>query len=973
MMVVLALLFGLAGGAFWYVSRNPAPLAANWPEVVQRAIENQDFETAYSTLLRVRDQRPDDSAVIRTLAEVCVLRGELDEAVAWLERIPDTQPMLAADARFRAAQCSMRLYRRIQTQDFLREALERNPRLGDARRMLANLEVSFLRPREMREQIVRLDVQGQVTVQDVLLFCGGDNIRYDSVESIKKLEAFTQANPRDGVARAALAYFYLTRSARKQAEETLRLEPMSAEGGDLWRLDLGRAELLIDEGRYQEAAQRLEQLPPAADTLARTWLARGRAWRELGRNEAAHTAFSNACLVDPFDPDAFYSLARLLERDGRSEEARSPLERAKQLQHLVELVEYALNTEKGAVAPKTILEIAHQLRIVGRRREAYLCYRSLLEDADSGYAARQALESLEQEASAIPPVLQIAQPDELAAVTISSASVSPAEARPRLRGDFHFENRRYELRDVAADVGLTFSYFSGGTSKKLLLETLGGGVAVLDYDGDGWPDLFFAQGQSLSTEETHRPPALFRNQDGERFVDVVGSSGIATRGAYGHGVAVGDYDNDGFPDLFVCNYGPDLLFRNNGDGTFTEVTGAAGIRGDRWSTSAAFSDLDGDGDLDLYVATYVDLPLDKMPSCVRENDQPACGPGNYPAAPDVLWENLGNGRFRDAAESAGIDAPDGKGLGVIIADYENHGVPGIFVGNDTTANFFFRNDRPDAQPGRQPLAFSERATLAGCAVDANGRPEACMGIAGGDVDDDGLFDLLVTNFEHETNTFYRNLGKATFTDATAVFGLADAAPQIMGWGAQFFDIEADGDLDLFITNGHLHDEPMQPQLYLNQEKRRFIDVSPQAGTVFQQLRLGRCVALIDWNRDLLADLAVTDKQVPAGLLQNVSNAGHRIALTLVGTESNRDAVGARVTATISGRKRYRQVVGGGGYLAANERTIFLGLGESEQIERLRIDWPRGRTEMLNGIPQGTAVIAIEGGPSVATLAAGAHE
>jgi hypothetical protein len=340
---------------------------------------------------------------------------------------------------------------------------------------------------------------------------------------------------------------------------------------------------------------------------------------------------------------------------------------------------------------------------------------------------------------------------------------------------------------------------------------------------------------------------------------------------------------------------------------------------------------------------------------MHEGEHTSCRPFNFEAEPDIYWENLGDGRFVDRTEELGLVAPNGKGLGVAIADFERSGSEAIFVANDTTENFMFRHSSKLNGP-----RFYESGAMDGVAVNRDGLTEACMGVGLGDINGDGRFDLFVTNFQGETNTLYVGSDHGGFVDETPRAGLAAASRNRMGWGCQIFDVECNGDLDLFVANGHLHGPPQLPQLYYNLCGGRFTEISHTAGAYFRQQWLGRSVALIDWNRDLLTDLVVTYQKEQTSLLQNTSRAGNRLVLRLVGVESNRDAVGALVEATIGDRTWHFYVTRGGGYFAANDPQVLIACGAATRIDDLRIRWPSGQVAAFQDVSAGTAYLAIEG-------------
>ena len=454
--------------------------------------------------------------------------------------------------------------------------------------------------------------------------------------------------------------------------------------------------------------------------------------------------------------------------------------------------------------------------------------------------------------------------------------------------------------DEAARRGLEFTFDNGMTELRQLPETMSGGVALVDVDGDGWLDIYAVQGGPFPPPKQDPPFAdrLFRNRGDGRFEDITAASGLAAlKGGYGHGVAVGDYDNDGRPDLFVTRFGSYALYHNLGHGRFEDATAKAGFGGDRdWPTSAAWADLDNDGDLDLYVCHYLKWDAEHPTLCeYPERSKPGylyCGPPAFPALKDHVFRNDG-GRFVDVTDSAGIVDRDGRGLGVVAADLDGDGRVDLFVANDTTANYFFRN--------RGGFHFVEEGLESGLSSSAEGSYLAGMGVACGDFDADGRLDLAVTNFFNQSTTLYHNHGGGLFTDRSAEMGLAAVTAQVLGFGLAGLDANNDGWLDLVQANGHVTDfspaipYEMRSQLILSDRAKRFVDVSTKAGVPWQVLRLARGLATGDIDNDGHIDVLLVSENAPLTLLRNqFASPAHFVTLALEGTISNRDAVGASV-------------------------------------------------------------------------------
>ncbi len=488
---------------------------------------------------------------------------------------------------------------------------------------------------------------------------------------------------------------------------------------------------------------------------------------------------------------------------------------------------------------------------------------------------------------------------------------------------------------------------TGSRGRHDLPEIMGGGLALIDGDGDGRPDLFFCNGGPIDEKAGEDSPCrYYKNLGDGRFVDATATAN-APGPSYAMGASVGDFDGDGRDDLMVTGWRDQRLYHNLGGGRFDDVTDRAGLRSNRWSTSAAWTDLDGDGDLDLYVATYLDYDASKAPYCAApDGKRDFCGPEDFPAQADQLFRNNGDGTFTDVSRSAGIDLPEGRGLGVIVADLTGDARPDIYVANDGTACWLFEN--------LGNLRFREVGQGAGVALDGQGNALAGMGVAVGDLDGDGRSDLAVSNFFGRSTVAFRALGEGTFLDASAPLGLTAATRAVNGFGLALVDLDADGRLDLVQANGHVLDRlrlgvpfAMRSTLLRN-ENGRFLDVAARAGPWFDRPILGRGLAVGDLDGDGRPDLVVNALDAPASVLQNRS-PGRSLPVELVGGRG-RTAFSARLRATIGGSVVVRDLPGGGSYLSASDRRVYLAPGDARQIERIDVIWPGGVVETWTHLP-----------------------
>ncbi len=519
--------------------------------------------------------------------------------------------------------------------------------------------------------------------------------------------------------------------------------------------------------------------------------------------------------------------------------------------------------------------------------------------------------------------------------------------------------------DVTRDAGISFDHVNGASPVKHLVETMGSGGLFADFDDDGWLDIFLVDGGSLADPAVARQARhrLYRNRGNATFEDVTARSGIV-QGDYGMGACAGDIDNDGSIDLYVTSFGPNTLYRNRGDGTFVDVTRSAGVGASVWSAGCAFADLDKDGDLDLFVANYVAADRRHSPFCgnAKLAIRVYCHPLNFEPLAGTLYRNNGRGTFTDVSADAGIAAHRGNGLGVIVTDYDEDGWPDVLVANDSMPNFLFRNEGG----GR----FRESALGAGVAVATDGKARAGMGVAAGDYNGDGRFDVVVTNLDFETHSLYRSLGDGLFAHATAESGIGPATLPFVGFGAAVLDVDSDTRLDLAIVNGHIMDNAPQLRsgavhaqrklLFRNIGGRRFVEIGRTAGAAFALERVGRGLATGDVDNDGDLDLLVTNNGQAADLLRNDGDRANALLVRVIGRVANRDAIGARVRVVTGGRVQVREVRAGSSYLSQSDLRQHFGLGQAAAADRVEVRWPSGRIENVAGVAANQIVTIREG-------------
>jgi len=517
-----------------------------------------------------------------------------------------------------------------------------------------------------------------------------------------------------------------------------------------------------------------------------------------------------------------------------------------------------------------------------------------------------------------------------------------------------------------ATTGIDFHHENSPTSNKYLPETMGGGVALLDFDNDGDLDIFFTNGARL---DDPMPPGkkpdkgdaryfnrLYRNDGGWKFTDVTAKAGLSGAGSeYSMGVAVGDYDNDGFPDIYVTGYGGNILYRNRGDGTFENVTAKAGVAASGWSSSAGFIDYNNDGKLDLFVCRYLDWTFQNNIPCGDRTPgaRAYCHPDNFKGVTNILYRNNGDGTFTDVSQQAGIADPNGKGLGVAFADYDGDGWTDIYVANDSVMCFLYHN--------KGNGTFEEVALTAGAGYNEDGKPYAGMGVDFADYDNDGLPDIFVTNLSQETYALYRNIGRGSFQYATNHSGVGHASRPYSGWSTKFIDYDNDGWKDIFVTQGHVLDtigltapnlQYQQPPMLLHNNNGNFTRVPPAAaGAAFSIAKTGRGAAFGDMDNDGYIDAVVSNIGQAPTILRNTSDKrNHWLTMRFEGKRANRDGIGCRVKITMQpGRSQYYEVQTASGYLSASDRRLVIGLGSETVVPQIEIRWPGGRAQTLTRV------------------------
>ena len=887
--------------------------------------------------------------------------GNMDEALHLLEQVRTEKPAFSEIALLMTARIqSDDLHRLFEAERTLREVLRVNPASLSAHEKLAFILGLAGRSWEASQHRLFLVSQDQIPLQQLSLLGLGRT----AAENPDLLKEYAHESPDDVLIKCGLSRIAIREGRIDEAEkligEVIRCQP-SLLAAQAWK-----GELLLHREDDSGLAQWHSSLPADADEFPDIWFVLG-GWAALCHEPRAAVRCYWECLRrDANHPSASYQLSQVLEQLGESDSAKVFRQHA---QFVSDLITAAKTVEiSGSFdAAKRAVVLCEEL---GLKVEAD-AWRKVVWQADLNTRWQVVLPPRTRHMKGGTRTDNLRNPAlkfDFAAYPFPNLYKERSFATEGNPGSVSSDHIRFTEQALA--VGINFNYRNGSqpsSGGEYMYEFSGGGVIAFDYDLDGWPDLYFSQGSESSplVEQDRLLDRIFRNLGGRTFSDCTSASGIYEPG-FSQGCAAGDFDNDGFPDLYVANIGANKFFHNNGDGTFTDVTVETGSAGDRWTTSCAIADLNGDGNPDLFTVNYV-TGKDLLTTACRMPDGSTrlCTPHEFPAAHDQLFINLGDGRFEDRSQLAGIEVPEGKGLGLVVGPFDSSGRLSLFVANDALPNFYF--DNVTAKRGDSPQ-FEERGYLTGLAVDADGQPQACMGVAAGDANGDGRLDLYVTNFRNESNTLYLQQMEGGFVDATRSCGLREPSFAMLGFGTQFLDADLDGWQDLIVTNGHVgnlkhHGVPyeMPPQFYRNLGKGTFVELPPSTlGPFFSGQYLGRGLARLDWNRDGRADFAISHVNSSAAVVTNQTiSAGHFLTVQLVGVESDRDAIGSIVTVHAGQRQFVNFLTAGDGYQACNQRHLLIGLGDCGAIDSLEVRWPTGKVQHWASVPIDCDVLLIE--------------
>lgn len=933
----------------------------------QLAFYSKRFEQAEQLAQQVLARNPHQSQALYIAGECASELERFSDAVAYFNRISD-QSANAAEARFRAGDLLiLRLFQPTPAEERLRCALRLEPAHGKAQQHLsAILGLCGDTPGAMQLRLARVQ-QGRFSEMDLLVLALGETV--DDAVMREKVILTSPDDPLTWLMQANVAM-----QNRDSASARELLERVRKEREDLLVANAKLGQVLLDQADFVSLRDWTKRLPSSADESPDIWMVRGDWERQQGDDRGAVRCYAESLLRAPASQRANFQLAQLLSSLGHAKEGDVYAARA----HLLHELTIAAKSYLTAATPAAVERLVNMTQRgklvweawgwqqIGQAMPVKSPSRRQIDRPEFG-SPRLLVTGHDLERLVREYPLPRLRPEE----TSESPPVPPIAATDA-------EPSQITFTDDAAVSGLKFQYVPGDGPSEVglrMFQFSGGGVAVLDFDQDGWPDLYLPQGHlwpakpdDNSTVEPTRD-RLFRNLGNGRFADVTEIAKLTGRG-YGQGVTIGDFNSDGFADFYVATLLHNRLYRNNGDGTYADVTAESGTAGDRWTTSCLMADLNGDGLPDIYAVNYLQDPNLYNRICRNHDGRPRrCSPFELDASQDQLFLNLGDGEFDDVTRESGITVPGGKGLGIVAADLHGSGRLDLFIANDMMPNFFFINET--ASPGARPR-FTESALERGLAYDRDGRAQGCMGIAVGDAQGDGLLDLFVTNYYQESNTLYEQKSDHIFEDVTQATGLREPSLKMLGFGTQFLDGDLDGWPDLIVVNGHVDDERdrgipllMRPQFFRNSGNGQFTESSADTlGPWFAGRYLGRGLARIDWNRDGREDFAVTNLDGPVALLTNrTQNRGHSIRIRLCGITSNRDAIGTTVRIQCHDREQVQQLTAGDGYESSNQRHLVFGLGALPSVELMTVRWPSGVIQQFKDIKSGHDYLVLEARPA----------
>ncbi len=994
----------------------------------QESLARSDFATAKQLALESLEFTKSPNPSLMLAAEASAQLGELGESVRLCMRVEQDGSAEAIAAMKVAGELSFRQGKLLDAEHYLSLYVGNSPADNSTRQRLIYVLGISGRLYEAIPHLLYLLQQGGITYESLLIAGNAERV-VNFTEVLQKLQVQEE---QDALTSLGLGRVLL---AAKDAEKAVDLFQRAIKNQpQLIEAHVRLGEALEELADWSALAKWHENLPRDAVLHSCNWTVQGQWAVHQGKLKAAARCYWEAIRRDPNNRVALYQLGQLLLQLGEPEKAQPLLARHELLNKFVRVLDRLYGQAPNELEVELAAQVAEEL---GRLWESHGWY-AVLESVAVEHSkterdnAERYITNARLNRVRLQRILS-ADPSGTANITVpaylntlqDSASLTAATTDLAMYGGnaFAFENnlvslnrhplleldlssyplpefviaeiasvapsktgnarastnltQKIALIDVTRTVDIDFQYFCSPNTKsegKVIYEFGGGGIAAIDFENDGWPDLVFTQGcewppadhKSELKRSSSYQDQFYRNMGDGKFRNVTIEIRSGDQG-FGQGVTGGDFDSDGFFDLYVANIGCNRLLRNNGDGTFADVTELGGLKSSSWTTSCVMVDLNGDLHPDIYDVNYLDGTDIFTRICRWAGGRlRICGPATFGAADDQIWLNNADGSFTDVSEESGILLPEGNGLGIVAADFDGTGKLSLFVANDQTANFHLVNaaDSKSLVP-----RFEDHALVDGLAYDADGTRQACMGVAAGDANLDGLIDLFVTNYCNESNTLYCQSADGRFQDITRQTGLRAPSLPMLGFGTQFIDIELDGSPDLLVTNGHLDDfaflnqaYEMPPQFFSNKGNGNFLEVgADDLGKFFHRKYRGRSMARLDWNRDGKEDIVIGHLDSPTVLLSNqTANAGNYLAFRLIGKNSPRDPVGTSVHVTVGEKSYTKQLTAGDGYQASNERILVFGLGSNEAVELVEIRWPSGLVEKHETLKTNTRWVVVEG-------------
>jgi tetratricopeptide (TPR) repeat protein len=933
-------------------SRGATP-EQDW-KAISDATAAQRWPAVESMLRRRLAAHPSDARALLVLGTLLGRLGREAEAVPLLEGISPTEP-LWAEAQPLLGEIAIRMRDAPRAERAFRAAADHDPHAFQPRERLVYLLSLQQRSAEARDRLwemYRISNDPRILVDMVLAPTNSEDVRGLAPE----LEDFVKKTPNDPFLNRAWGLALLLKGRGAEALPFLERAAETLENDPVGRFAL--AECRMAQGQSVRDLSAIGTMPSVPADAARWWVLRSRLEEAWGRHDAALASLKAAIAANSDSREAHFRYGQALARKGEAAAGKEHTDRAEFLRRRELALRRAHErVRREALTPEICERRARLCAQSDLTAEARAWLQQAISIDPTRSSAQAELARLPKEPKPLP--YPIAHP----VLATSASRGNTAHAGRAERAGPPAETLSH-LEDLAQKTGLAFQYRCHAKGDLFLADTMGGGVLLLDYDNDGWLDVYFVNGCPLPYDPRTQPGTnvLFRNRGDGTFEDVTARAGCAGLG-YGMGGAVGDFDGDGYDDIFVTGLDRTILFRNRGDGTFQDVTARAGVFSPRWTTAAGSADLDGDGDLDLFAVTYVECKPTEVFPCLDQTGRPIhCTPARFRSQLDQLFRNNGDGTFTDISRESGIEVEGGAGLGLALVDLDEDDKLDVFVANDGSRNHLFKN--------LGNLHFEEIGERAGLAYDGSGRATASMGVVADDLDGDQRIDVLHTNFVNEACTLHHNLGGGLFTDGTLAAGLDAATRPKTGFGAVALDVDNDRQLDLFMANGMVDDRPwinspmaQTAQLFRAASGGRFELASPAAAPYLAIPVVGRGAAAGDFDNDGRIDVVVIHRDVPAALLHNETRGGHWLGLRLSGTASCRTPVGARVTCRAGGQTVVRWLTGGTGYLAANDPRLWFGLGNAGVVEQLEVRWPSGLVERWSNLPADRIVDLREGAQS----------